>query len=184
MTALSSAGWIVHDVGLAATIGGSMFGQFALETSLDEVSKPVERDRLSAKAWNKYSWWKLAGHAAFAIPWAIGRTMLSGNEATGRARVLTVAKDILVGTSLVSGLASFFIGRTVSKKSLEGRGPDQVRSGKADEEEPDSSTLEKTVAVVGTVNLLATIGVLAVTSLLAMEGSKSLRFAATTRKLP
>lgn len=184
MTALSSAGWVVHDVGLATTIGGSMFGQFALEPSLDEVRTPIERDRLSAKAWNKYSWMKLAGHAAFAIPWLVGRSMLSGNEATRRARVLTLAKDILVGTSLVTGLASVILGRKTSKKSLEGRGPDQVRSGNVNETETDATTLEKSVAIVGTVNLLATIGVLAVTSLLAIEGGKSMRFAATTRKLP
>lgn len=182
MTALSSAGWIVHDVGLAATIGGGLFGQFALEPSLDEISRPVERDRMSAKAWNKYSWMKLAGHAAFAIPWLIGRGMLSGNEVSARARTLTRAKDILVGASLISGIASIVIGRTLSKKSREGRGPDQARHQGADDAK--SPVLEKTVAVAGVVNQVATIGVLAVTSLLAMEGSDSLRFAAVTKKLP
>ena len=181
MTALSSAGWIVHDVGLAATIGGGLFGQFALEPSLDEISRPVERDRMSAKAWNKYSWMKLAGHAAFAIPWFIGRGMLSGTEVSARARALTRVKDILVGASLVTGVASIVIGRTLSKKSQEGRGPDQARS-KGDD--PESPVLEKAVAVTGVVNQLATIGVLAVTSLLAMEASDSFRFAAITKKLP
>ena len=181
--ALSSAGWVLHDVGLAATIGGGLFGQMAMEPSLDEISEPVERDRFSAKAWNKYSWLKLASHAAFAVPWFIGRGMLSGKEASGNARSLTIAKDALVITSLVSGIASFIIGRATSKKSLEGRGPDAVRAGQADSE-PKSTKLEKTVAIVGTVNMLATVGVLAVTSLLAMDASESVRFAATTRKLP
>ncbi|HUS27330.1 MAG TPA: hypothetical protein VMZ53_02445 [Kofleriaceae bacterium] len=169
-------------MGLAATIGGGLFGQFALEPSLDEIATPVERDRMSAKAWNKYSWMKLAGHAAFAIPWFIGRGMLSGNEVSARARALTLAKDILVGASLVTGIASIVIGRTLSKKSREGRGPDQARGQGADNAE--APVLEKTVAAVGIANQLATIGVLAMTSLLAMEGSESMRFAAVTKKLP
>ena len=71
-----------------------------------------------------------------------------------------------------------------NKRSLEGRGPDQGRAGHANDAEPESTKLERTVAVVGTINTLATVGVLAVTSLLAMEGSESMRFAATARKLP
>jgi hypothetical protein len=64
MATLSSAGWIVHDIGLAATIGGTMFGQLALEPSLDQVKNPRERDHVSEKAWNRFSWVKLASHAA------------------------------------------------------------------------------------------------------------------------
>src|SRR4051812_42347776 len=44
MATLSSTGWIVHDVGLATSIGGAMFGKLALEPALDEVSDTRERD--------------------------------------------------------------------------------------------------------------------------------------------
>ncbi len=176
MTTLSSAGWIIHDLGLAASIGGNLFGQAAMETSLHEVSDPEERDRFSATAWNKYSWIKLAGHVAFAAPWFIGRTMLSGNEVSARARALTLAKDVLVGASLVSGIATIAIGRYLSRKSKRGEGPDAKGQ--------ESKVLEGLVAVSGTVNMLATTGVLGLTSLLAMEGSESLRFAPTSRRLP
>jgi hypothetical protein len=180
MTALSSAGWIVHDVGLATTIGGGLFGQFALEPSLDEISKPVERDRMSAKAWNRYSWMKLAGHAAFAIPWFIGRGMLSGNEVSKRARALTLAKDVLVGASLVTGVATIAVGRYLSGKSERSEGPDANR----ERGEAEAPMLEKLVGVLGTANTIATVGVLAVTSLLAMEGNQSLRFKPRAKRLP
>lgn len=183
MTTLSSAGWIAHDIGLATTIGGGLFGQYALEPSLDEISDPDERDQLSEKAWNRYSYVKLASHLAFAVPWFIGRGMLSGREVSARARALTLTKDILVGTSLVTGIAAFAIGKILGKRTRRGEGPDKARArGKG--EESESPMLEHTVAIVGAINSLATIGVLAVTSLLAMEGSESFRFSAVTKKLP
>lgn len=146
-----------------------------METSLDQISVPAERDRFSATAWNKYSWIQLASHAAFAVPWFIGRTMLSGNEVTARARTLTVAKDVLVGASLVTGIATVAIGRLLSRRSKRGQGPE--RSAR-------SSALETVVAVTGSVNALATTGVLGVTSLLAMEACGSKKFARISRRLP
>jgi hypothetical protein len=163
-------------VGLATNIGGSLFGYLALEPGLKQVADDDDRDRASEKAWSRFSWLKLAGHAAFAIPWFIGRGMLTGKEVTGRARSLTLAKDILVGASLISGVTSFVIGRMLSKKVKQGEGPEQ--------EVPESRGLEKAVSLVGAINTFSTIGVLGVTAALAMEGSKSPQFAVKSRRLP
>jgi hypothetical protein len=182
MATLSTAGWIVHDVGLATNIGGQVFGMVALEPAVNEVDSAEDRDQLSEDAWNRFSWIKLASHAAFAVPWFIGRSMLSGNEVSARARALTRTKDILVGTSLITGIASFIIGKALSAKVKKGAGPERKRAGKSRDDE--STGLEKAVSIMGTLNLLATTGVLAVTTILAMEGSESVRFAATTRRLP
>ena len=108
MTTLSTAGWVVHDVGLATNIGGTMFGMMALEPSLSEVDDAHERDLVSQKAWNKFSWVKLASHVAFAVPWFIGRSMLTGKEVSARARALTRTKDYLIGASLITGITITF----------------------------------------------------------------------------
>jgi len=184
MPALSSAGWIVHDVGLATVIGGSLFGKVALEPALDEVSKPVERDHASEKAWMRFSWINLAGHVAYAVPWLIGRTMLTGREVSARARTLTVVKDVLVSASLITGVSTLVIGKILGRKARAGEGPEQAKSGRTRGEGHDATALEKLVAGLGTVNMLANAGVLAVTSLLAMEGSESRRFAVRSRALP
>lgn len=182
MTTLSSAGWVIHDIGLATTIGGGLFGQVAMEPALDKISVPQERDEMSNKAWQTYSYLKLASHAAFAIPWFIGRSMLTGHEVSGRARSLTIAKDICVAASLVTGIGAFVIGKMLSRKTKRGAGPDAVRAGQANE--PESPALERSVAIVGALNQIATMGVLGLTSLLAMESSDSFKFAAVTKKLP
>ena len=160
-----------------------MFGQLALEPALGEVHDAQERDHASERAWNRFSWLKLASHVAFAVPWFIGRRMLSGREVSRRARALTRTKDFLVGASLITGVTSFVIGRVLGRKALEGEGPERARAGEATERE-EGPTLERTVSVLGGLNLLATAGVLAVTTLLAMEANKSIKFSARSRWLP
>ncbi|HLL21241.1 MAG TPA: hypothetical protein VK427_03870 [Kofleriaceae bacterium] len=113
---------------------------------------------------------KLASHAAFAVPWFIGRTMRTGAEVSAEARALTRAKDVLVGVSLVTGIASHVLGRKLG---------DQIEEG-----QQKSRKLERTVGVLGSINALVNTGILGITALLAMQGSQSLRFAKSSRKLP
>lgn len=176
MTTLSTAGWVVHDVGLATAIGGSLFGKTALEPALDEISNPRERDRVSVDAWRRFSWVKLGAHAAFAVPWFIGRSLRSGREISARAGALTRAKDIMMGVSLVTGIATHFLGLKLGKNVDRGRGPARG--------EKESRVLERVVATLGSVNTLANLGILGTTAVLAMEGSKSVKFAGSSRKLP
>ena len=176
MTTLSTAGWVVHDVGLATAIGGSLFGKAALEPALDEIANPRERDRVSADAWRRFSWVKLGAHVAFAAPWFIGRTLRSGREVSARAGALTRAKDILMGVSLVTGIASHFLGLKLGKQIDRGEGPEQGNK--------QSRMLERVVATLGSVNTLANVGIVGTTAVLSMEGSKSVKFAASSRKLP
>ncbi|MBA3502640.1 MAG: hypothetical protein M4D80_19300 [Myxococcota bacterium] len=176
MTTLSTAGWVVHDVGLATAIGGSLFGKAALEPALDEISSPKERDRVSADAWRRYSWVQLASHVAFAAPWFIGRSLRSGREVSARAGTLTRAKDIMMGVSLVTGVACHFLGRKLGKNIDRGEGP-------ADGQK-ESRVLERVVATLGSINTLTNVGILGTTAVLAMEGTKSVKGAKSAKKLP
>ena len=152
MTALSSAAWIVHDVGLATSIGGSMFGRMAFEPALSKMNAQ-QRDRIEDAAWRRFSWLNLAGHAAFAVPWIIGRTMLSGAEVNGRARALVRVKDELVGASVVTGIATISVGRILGRRLRDGENATE-----------GYKRLEQVTAVLGQLNLLATTGIAAVTS--------------------
>ena len=44
-----------HDVGLAAWLGGAMFGKFAHNPSLVKISSRPERGSVSNAAWNGYN---------------------------------------------------------------------------------------------------------------------------------
>jgi hypothetical protein len=185
MATLSTAAWAAHDVGLAAAIGGTLFGQLALEPALDEVSSPEERDRLSTDAWRRFSWVNLAAHAVVAGTWFIGRNMLSGREVTGTARTLTRLKDGLVIASLATGIACNVFGRLLGRKSDDAMGPEAMKDRTGGEQAGKSTVaLERVVSALGTANLVSNVAVLGVTSALAMEASKSARFPLWSKRLP
>jgi hypothetical protein len=177
MTALSSAGWVVHDVGLAAAIGGPLFEMSALAPVL-EHSDVAEADRISVDAAQRYSLIKLASHVAFAVPWFIGRSMRSGREVSAHARMLTKTKDVLIGVSLVSGIIGL-ISVKRARDRVEQEGGAIVRG-----RQPRVPTKAGAVGALGFINMMANVGILGITALLAMEGTKSVRFSASSRRLP
>ncbi len=176
MAKLSSAAWIVHDVGLATAIGGTLFGREALHPALREgIDDREDRDRIADAAWRRFSWINLAAHGAMAATWIAGRTMLSGREVNRLSRRMTLAKDVLIGASLATGIASVLIGRMLGRR---------VRQEATLRDREQTETLRRAVGVAGLANLAANVGILGVTAALAMEGSKSPRFSVFSRRLP
>lgn len=174
MTMLSTTAWVAHDLGLASAFGGSLFGKLALEPAIGELSEP-ERVRVEDRAWKRFSLWNSIGLAAIGVTWFTGRKLLSGKEASGAARGLTIAKDALVGTTLGVGAAAMIVGRLLARTKRQQRPEASV--GQAEK-------LQRTVDVLGSVQLGLTAGILAVTSILAMESSKSVKFSLRSRFLP
>jgi hypothetical protein len=192
MSTLSTAAWAAHDVGLATAIGGTLYGRAALEPALHEIADPAERDRVSTSAWQRFTWLNLAAHGVYAATWFVGRSMLSGREVSSTARGLTRFKDGLVIAGLVTGIGTAVLGRMLGKCEQRGEGPAQAREvgGAARTVAGGTAQAERTVALqravggLGIANLIANIATLGITAALAMEGSRSPRFAARSRYLP
>jgi hypothetical protein len=185
---LSTAAWAAHDVGLAAAIGGTLYGRAALEPALHEIADPAERDRVATTAWQRFSWLNLAAHGVFAATWFIGRSMLSGREVSRPARGLTRLKDGLVVAGLVTGIGTAVLGRMLGTCARRGAGPAQIReareAGGTARGGERTVALQRAVGGLGIANLIANIATLGITAALAMEGSRSPRFAARSRFLP
>jgi hypothetical protein len=62
-----------HDVGLAAWLGGVIFGKFAHNPSLEKISNHAERGSVSNAAWNGYNPINAAGLGAAALGWGAAR---------------------------------------------------------------------------------------------------------------
>lgn len=184
MTTLSSAGWVVHDVGLAAAIGGPLFEYAAMAPVLERSLDTTEADRISVDVAQRFSFVKLLSHAAFAVPWIIGRTMRSGREVSAEARVLTTAKDVLVGISLVTGLIGLIGVKRADARVERDVGAQQGIGGIEGQQQHKLPTKQGALGVLGVLNMVANVGILGITALLAMEGSQSVRFAASSRDLP
>ncbi|HEY0252351.1 MAG TPA: hypothetical protein VGC41_12540 [Kofleriaceae bacterium] len=178
MSKVSTTSWILHNLALATSIGGTLFGQGAFQPALEkDVEDEQQRARVSDDAWSRYSWWNLASHGLVAVTWLAGRTLLSGREVSGKARALTHVKDVLVVASLLTGVSSVIVGKTLGEKAKaqqdEGRTSDATVDG-----------LRRAVKTLGIANIAANAATGAVTTMLSMEGAKSLPFAAISRLLP
>jgi len=185
MSTLSTAAWAAHDVGLATAVGGTLYGRAALEPALHEIADPIERDRVATAAWQKFSWINLAAHGVVAATWFVGRAMLSGREVSGPARSMTRIKDGLVIASLVTGIGTAVLGRMLGQCARRGEGPAQVReAGGTARGGERTVALQRVVGGLGIANLIANIGTLGITAALAMEGSRSPKFAMRSRCLP
>jgi hypothetical protein len=198
MALLSSAAWMAHDVGLATSIGGTMFGREALQPALSEISDHKQRDQVSAVAWRRFSWINMAGHAVVAATWFAGRSMMSGRSVSRSARTLTLVKDGLIVASLATGITSMILGRVLGGRTGATNGhASHTAGGKQAGANTNASTststsdshettdrLRRAVSTLGMVNLATNLGIAGVTTALSMEASRSLPFSVLSRRLP
>ena len=168
---LSTTALAVHDLGLAAGFGGSLFGKLALSPAVEVINSEAERREVLHAAWGNYNLVSGLSAAAVGLSWFAGRSALSGKEADSRG--LTVAKDVLTGTMVASGIAAYAGGRKLSYQTDSRRG-----------EGVDYSKTRRFVANAGTVNLIATAGVIAITALLNMRAGRSIKWSFLSRILP
>ena len=181
MAKLSTAAWVLHDVGLATAIGGTLFGREALQPAIREIKDPIERGQVSEVAWRRFSWMNLAGHVAVAATWFFGRSMLTGREVSKSARGLTIAKDALVIASLVTGVTSILLGRVLGSRITD---HERISTSPGAGDNQSTRRLQRAVSAFGMANLAANVGVAGVTSALAIQGSESTRFSIVSRFLP
>ena len=90
---VSQVGRAASDLGLAALLGGTLYGRVALHPALARVSDPRERGEVLNAAWRRYGTFNSAGLAAVAGARAEARDA----ALSPRERRLARAKDALVG---------------------------------------------------------------------------------------
>jgi hypothetical protein len=70
---VSSVGRAAHDAGLAALLGGNLYGRLAMHPSLGEISDSSERGKVLNHAWRRYSWVNSLSLLAIVSGWAGAR---------------------------------------------------------------------------------------------------------------
>ena len=184
MRTLSTAAWVVHNLGLAVCFGGSVFGKVALNPNLDVIGSEADRGRVLNTVWNRFNIISAASFIASAATWFPGRLGLSGKEIDDQTRNLVLAKDLLFAAGTASGIASVIQGRALAGQAPGGATP--IASGTT----PASDTPEKAARLLRSVNQLgnanvAIIGaILGVTTILSMKATESAQFSAVSRLLP
>src|SRR5215210_7189808 len=140
-----------HDVGLATWLGGTMFGKFALNPAVATISERRERGKVLNAAWNGYNALNAVGLGAAAVGWAGARfTEANPVRMSTTENALSVAKDGLIAAAVVTGLANGIQGARL-----------------APETPPQAAGLQRSLDVLGDVNLGIGAALIAVNAVLA-----------------
>lgn len=166
MATLSTAAWAGHNLAIAADLGGAMFGKLALEPALRKVEPRAERGEILNEAWMRYNIGNLGALVILGGTWLAGRMFLSGWQAGKDTRQLVLAKDILVGGAVATGITCAALGYALENKPQR------------------SKTLVDAVNGFGWAHMAFIAGVGAITTVLAMKSGKSTMWSFVSRLLP
>lgn len=157
-----------HDIGLAAWLGGAMFGKFAHNPALRRISSRPERGAVANAAWNGYNVVNALGLGAAAVGWAAARaTETRPDKLSGRERTLALMKDGLMATSVVSGILNGIQGTRLAKMAPDGAVPVETGTEPAPETPPQAAKIQKSLGTLGTLNIASGAALVAVNGVLA-----------------
>jgi hypothetical protein len=157
-----------HDVGLAAWLGGSMFGKFAHNPSLKVISNKSERGKAANAAWNGYNVVNALGLGAATVGWAAARfTEARPDRMTGAENLLSFTKDGLTLAAVGSGIANGIQAGRLAKQAPEGAVPVETGTKPAPETPPAAAKIQRSLETLGTVNIGIGVALVATNAVLA-----------------
>ncbi len=174
MTKLSTAARVAHDLGLAACLGGTLFGKTAFNPGVGVVGSKTERGKVGGTTWNRFNALNTASFVVAAATWLPGRLGITGDQTDQRSRNLVLAKDVLMGVSGSTGLTVLVLQILLYRQAPMGAVPLETGSVPAAEASARAALLQRTVSALGSVQIALFTGVVAVTAVLSERASKRL----------
>ena len=157
-----------HDLGLATWFGGSMFGKFAHNPSVKAISDHRERGKVVNAAWNGYNVLNAVGLGAAAVGWAGARfTEANPVRMSATENTLSLAKDGLMVAAVVTGIANGVQGTRLARQGPDGAVPIETGTKPAPETPPEAARIQRSLEVLGNVNIGVGAALIAVNAVLA-----------------
>ena len=163
MTETSNTAKIVHNIGLATWFGGALFGQVALNPTIERISDRSERGRVLNEAWGRFNAANVVAIAVTLLTWRLGSLK---DDAELRAPALMRVKNLLLGGAAVTGIASSLLGARIAKQSSEGDTPVESGTQPAPETPEEAASSQRLISLTGTSNLALLVGVIAVSAVI------------------
>jgi len=164
---LAEAARAAHDWGLASWLGGSMYGQFALNPSVARIQDHRERGRVVNAAWNGYNVINALSLGAVALGWFASRiTETQPRRLSSRERDLARAKDGLTLAALATGVASAVEGARLASMEPEGAVPIERGTKPAEETPKRAARTQRAIGALGVANIASGVGLVVVNALL------------------
>ena len=163
MTEASNTAKIAHNIGLATWFGGALFGQIALNPTIERISDKNERGRVLNEAWGRFNAANFPAIAATLLTWRLGNLK---DDAELRAPALTRIKNLLLGGAAVTGIASGILGARIAKQASEGDTPVESGTQPAPETPEEAASSQRLISLIGPSNLALLVGVLAASAVI------------------
>ncbi len=145
---------VAHDVGLAAWLGGAMFGKFAHNPSLRLVTSHTERGQVANAAWNGYNLVNAVGLGSAAAAYvAARRTELQRSNLADGEQVLVSGMDFLMGAAVVTGIANGVLGAALARQAPDGAVPVETGTVPAPETPPRAARIQRAIGLFGNLNI-------------------------------
>lgn len=181
MATLTSAALAAHELGLAATFGGIVFGQSSLGKAVKVLPNENDRSKVLEESWRTFAVPKAIGVITAGATWLIGRSLFSGRFMGRGMRRLVVAKDVALGITVLSGIGAQVVGRQLSNEQPF----PALAGGQPSPQTPDkSAALVRAVSILGFVQLVAAGTALVLTSELNIRGHRNPAWNLVARGLP
>jgi len=172
--ALSAAGRTAHDIGLAALLGGNLFGRLAMHPALERISDKSERGEVVNAAWRRYGTVNSLALAALVggwLPAPLGEARARNLNA--REAALVRAKNVAVGAVVVTGVASAVAGVRFGQSAPGGAVPMQTGTDTAVETPRKAARTKRVLNALGRASALSEIALVAINSALAQENFRN-----------
>jgi hypothetical protein len=157
---------VLHNVGMATWVGGSMFGRFAHNPSLRRISSRPERGAVANAAWNSFNVINGASLAAVGAGHVAGRlTELRDDNLSAREKPLVRAMDVFTAVGVLTGALTGIQGARLAREAPDGAVPVETGTRAAPETPPRARRIQRSINVLGVVNLLSGVGLVASTGL-------------------
>ncbi len=164
---LSIAARVVHDLGLAACLGGTLFGKAAFNPSVGVVASKPERGKIGGTTWNRFNTLNTISFVLAAAAWLYGRLGRAGEgmgvrHAPGLVRV----KDVLFGVTGPTGLAVLVLQILLYHQAPQGAVPLETGGVLAPEASARASLMQRSVSALGSVHVALFVALVATSAVL------------------
>ena len=165
----SNTAKITHNLGLATWFGGSLFGQIALNPTVENISNEGERGRVTSESWARFNAVNLPAIAATLVSWRFNGLR---DDAELRAPGLTRLKDVLLGGAAFNGVMSGILGARLASQSKGAYVP--IKSGLTPSRAtpPEAASSQRWISFFGTGATVLAAAVIAVSGIIETEYPK------------
>ena len=165
---VSSLARASHDAGLAAMLGGNLFGRWAMHPALADVSDERERGQVVNHAWRRYGTVNSLGLTAVIVGWLGARSGETQDRwLSPRERRLARAKDVTVLAVAVTGIASAVEGVRFGRMAPDGAVPLRDGNEPAPTTPPQAARAKRALKALGRASAVTQLSLLGVEAALA-----------------